>query len=90
MPVLLLFFDCALFHLSPIVLVCCIAHGLWSPEPFKVSVCSLQSQSQCLCCPSMMDDGVYCSPIPLALFRLIGLKRFHLDLTSMVTGPVYV
>lgn len=57
---------------------------------FKVSVCSLQSRSQCLRCPSMMDDGVYRSSIPLALFPLIGLKQVRLDSTSMVTGRVYV
>lgn len=70
--------------------MCCAAHGLWSLEPFKVNVCSLRSRSQCLCCPSMMDDGVYRSSIPLALPPLIGLKRLHLDSTSMVTGSVYV
>lgn len=37
-----------------------------------------------------MDDGVYRGSIPLALPPLIGLKRVHLDSTSMVTGRVYV
>lgn len=56
----------------------------------KVSVYTLQSRSQCLHCPGMMDDGVYRSSIPLALLPLIGLKRVHLDSTSMLTGRVYV
>lgn len=56
----------------------------------EVSACSLLSRSQCLYSPSMMDDGVYCSSIPLALLPLIGLKRVHLDSTSMVNGRVYI
>lgn len=38
----------------------------------------------------MMDDGVYCGSIPLALLPLIGLKRVHLDSTGMVNGRVYI
>lgn len=70
----------------------CVLHCAWPLEPWalKVSACSLQSRSQRLYCPSMMDDGVYHSSIPLALLPLIGLKRVHLDSTSMVTDRVYV
>lgn len=70
----------------------CVLRCTWPLEPWalKASVCSLQSRSQRLYCPSMMDDGVYHSSIPLALLPLIGLKRVHLHSTSMVTGRVYV
>lgn len=58
--------------------------------PCSSCVCTLRSRSQCLHWPSMMDDGVYRSSIPLALLPLIGLKRVHLGSTSMVTSCVYV
>lgn len=61
--------------------MCYIANSLESPEPFKsVSALSRVDPSASYC-PSMMDDGVYRSSIPLALLPLIGLKPVHLDST---------
>lgn len=63
-----------------------VVHGLGSPEPLK-SPRALRSRSECFHCPSMMDDAVYRSSIPLALLPLIGLKAGPLGLNRRGHWP---
>lgn len=52
---------------APTLLGSCGAQGLWKPRPFNMNIFSVRSRSNCPCCPSMKDDGIYPSFVLLAL-----------------------
>lgn len=77
----------ASLHFSHILLASYVARRITGALRSVSALCRVAPS---LCCPSMMDDSVYCDRVPLAVLSLIGLKQVHLGSTSMVAGRVYV